>query len=139
MQEQFKQIDAKFIRLRAEIDIHSIQRQLERKANEDSVRNDFSNHEFKIATLDRNIIRMASDFETFQLAINKLHSSIMELQEANRDVLLGKRTNNCLSCGKGGESGNQVMGRDGRMYKAEGKNAVAIGGGSLDEAPTATN
>lgn len=53
------------IRLRAEVDIHSIQRQLERKANEDSVRSDFSNHEFKIGTLDRNIIRMATDFETF--------------------------------------------------------------------------
>ena len=64
--EQFKQFDNKMIRLRAELDIHSIHRQLERKANEEQVRNDFGNHEFKIGTLDRNIIRMATDFETFQ-------------------------------------------------------------------------
>ena len=82
------------------------------------MRNDFGNHEFKIGTLDRNIIRMASDFETFQLAFNKLHSAIVELQDANRDVLLGKRTTNCLSCGKGGDPGNsQIMGRDGKVYK----------------------
>ena len=48
-------------------------------ANEDQVRSDFSNHEFKISTLDRNIIRMAVDFETFQMAINKIHAAIVEL------------------------------------------------------------
>ena len=33
-------------------------------------------------------------------------------------MLLGKRTTNCLSCGKGGENGNnQIYGRDGRVYK----------------------
>jgi len=35
------------------------------KANEETVKSDFSNHEFKIGTLDRNLIRMAQDFETF--------------------------------------------------------------------------
>ena len=79
IQEQFKQYDNKLVRLRAEVDIHAIMRQLERKANEDQVRSDFSNHEFKISTLDRNIIRMAVDFETFQMAINKIHAAIVEL------------------------------------------------------------
>jgi len=47
-----------------------------------------------------------------------MHSAIVELQDANRDVLLGKRTTNCLSCGKGGDNNNQqIMGRDGRVYK----------------------
>ena len=67
------------------------------------MRNDFSNHEFKIGTLDRNLIRLASDFETLSTAINRLHYGLVELQEANRDVLIGKRTTNCLSCGKGGD------------------------------------
>ena len=116
--ELFKQFENKIIRLRAEVDIHSIQRQLERKANEDQVRNDFSNHEFKIGTLDRNIIRMAGDFDTFQMALHKMHQVVLELQEANRDVLLGKRPNNCLSCGKGGDAIQTVIGKDGRAYKA---------------------
>lgn len=102
--DQFKVFDQKLVRLRSEIDVHSMQRQIDLKANEDSVKSDFSNHEFKISTLDRNIIRIAADFESFQHAFNKLHSAILELQEANRDVLLGKRTTNCLSCGKGGSS-----------------------------------
>jgi hypothetical protein len=47
-----------------------------------------------------------------------VHTAIVELQEANRDVLLGKRTTNCLSCGKGGDGPNsQIMGKDGRVYK----------------------
>ncbi len=82
------------------------------------MRNDFGNHEFKISTLDRNIVRMATDFETFQMAFNKIHTAVMELQEANRDVLLGKRTTNCLSCGKGNETNNaQITGKDGKVYK----------------------
>jgi len=35
-----------------------------------------------------------------------MHAAIVELQEANRDVLIGKRTSNCLSCGKGNETNN---------------------------------
>jgi hypothetical protein len=105
------------VRLRSEVDVHGMQRQIDLKANEEAVKSDFSNHEFKISTLDRNIIRIAADFETFQHAFNKLHSAILELQEANRDVLLGKRTTNCLSCGKGSEGNHQIFGKDGRVYK----------------------
>jgi hypothetical protein len=63
--DQFRSFDQKLVRIRADIDVHSLQRQIDMKANEESVKSDFSNHEFKISTLDRNIIRMASDFETF--------------------------------------------------------------------------
>jgi hypothetical protein len=51
--------------MRSEFDVHTLLKHIDKKANEDQVRNDFSNHEFKISTLDRNLIRMASDFETF--------------------------------------------------------------------------
>ena len=61
--------------------------------------NDFNNHEFKIAMLDKNIIAIASDFETFQNAINRMNSVVLELQDINKDVLVGKRNLNCLSCG----------------------------------------
>jgi hypothetical protein len=57
--------DQKLVKLRSDIDIHTIYKIIEKKANEEQVRNDFSNHEFKINTLDRNLIRMATDFETF--------------------------------------------------------------------------
>ena len=73
---------------------------LSSKANKDQVTADHGNHEFKINTLDQNIVCIAADFETFQAAINKIHSAVVELQDANKDVLLGKRNVNCLSCSK---------------------------------------
>jgi len=49
---------------------------------------------------------------------------MIELQEANKDVLVGKRNMNCLSCGaKEDQTISQVLhGSDGRVYKA--KNTV---------------
>ena len=44
---------------------------------------------------------------------------MIELQEANKDVLLGKRNVNCLSCGVTDASiANVTMGKDGRVYRA---------------------
>src|SRR3569833_479033 len=120
-----KALDQKIVRFRQETDLYGIQKMMDRKANEEQVRNDFSNHEFKISTLDRNLIKMAADLETFQLAINKLHFGLQELQEANREVLIGKRTINCLSCGKGGDNYSTIKGRDGREYKGSDQSTQA--------------
>lgn len=54
-----------------------------------------------------------------------MHVVMLELQEANKDVLVGKRNFNCLSCGiKDGESQpfqpkikSAVQGNDGRLYR----------------------
>lgn len=48
-----------------------------------------------------------------------MHYAIVELQEANKDVLLGKRAVNCLSCGKGNETSQTVKGTDGKLYRSE--------------------
>jgi hypothetical protein len=105
--KDLKAIDENLVKYKAQVNVHTIHRDIEKKANKEEVSSNLNNHEFKISTLDRNIIRMAADFETLQLALNKMHQAIVELQDANRDVLLGKRTTNCLSCGKGGDNGNQ--------------------------------
>ena len=66
------------------------------------------------------MIRLATDFETFTMALNKLHSALVDLQDANRDVLLGKRSTNCLSCGKGNEAASHsFVGKDGKLYKGD--------------------
>ena len=52
-----------------------------------------------------------------------MHHVVLEIQEANKDVLLGKRNANCLSCGiKDGEKAanttfTTINGKDGRIYK----------------------
>ena len=42
------------------------------------------------------------------------------MQEANKEVLLGKRKLNCLSCGPEGEKLNHIMGQNGQMYRSGG-------------------
>lgn len=65
------------------------------------------------------MVLLANDMETFQKIMSKMHSSLVELQEINKDVLLGKKNPNCLSCNKGKdgfENLNHVTGQDGKMY-----------------------
>ena len=80
--------------------------------------------------MDKNIVAIATDFETFQTAINRMHAVMLELQEASKEVMLGKRNLNCLSCGikegqtvTGGQappSYSQIWGKDGRVYRGMG-------------------
>lgn len=48
-----------------------------------------------------------------------MNKSIVELQDCNKDVLLGKKNVNCLSCNKGtfqAETVQHVKGKDGHFY-----------------------
>lgn len=101
--------------------------------------------------LDSNFQLMVHDFTTIQKAINHMHRNIMHLQELNRDVMVGKRNTNCISCGLGPqtapesrhqtispgaraatdpqqtgqyESLQHVQGLDGRLYIADSDGAT---------------
>jgi hypothetical protein len=48
-----------------------------------------------------------------------MHECIIDLQEINKDVLLGKRNTNCISCSKAQDNFevlSHVRGKDGRLY-----------------------
>lgn len=117
-----KSFDNRLVSFRKECDFDSLRSLIRSKAEATQVTSDLENHEFKIGTLDRNLVAIANDFQTFQKAINKMHLSLVELQECNKEVLLGKKKLNCLSCGQGKEKElNQVinkLGQDGRVYRA---------------------
>jgi len=53
------------IAIRNEFDMTELKKFIDTKANKENVSSDFQNHEFKIGTLDKNIVAIASDFETF--------------------------------------------------------------------------
>ena len=53
-------------KIKSEFDIEALHKLIDSKANTLSVANDFNNHEFKISTLDSNLMAIVSDFETFQ-------------------------------------------------------------------------
>jgi hypothetical protein len=67
-----------------------------------------------------------------------MHKSICELQEVNKDVLLGKKSVNCLSCNKGNdgyEALQQFKGKDGKLYVGSGhtlKDLPTSDGPSID-------
>jgi len=96
----FKNQDARIVELRKQFDVDAIMKVVIKKADGEQVNADLKNHEFKIQLLDKNLIHIASDFELFQSAMSQINISITELQEANKEVLLGKRKLNCLSCGQ---------------------------------------
>jgi hypothetical protein len=63
-----------------------------------------------------------------------MHKCVVELQEVNKDVLLGKKSVNCLSCNKGNdgyEALQHVKGRDGNLYVGSGH--------ALKDLPTSEN
>lgn len=63
-----------------------------------------------------------------------MHHVVLEIQEANKDVLLGKRNVNCLSCGiKDGEkvpnsTFNTINGKDGRIYRGSATTTFDVSG-----------
>jgi hypothetical protein len=81
----------------------NLNRKIDSKADKNQTEALHETTELKIGVLDKNQVLLAQDFETFQKVINKMHKSIIELQEVNKDVLLGKKSVNCLSCAKGND------------------------------------
>lgn len=61
-----------------------------------------------------------------------MHSVVLEIQEANKDVLVGKRNVNCLSCGiKDGQATSTqahttINGKDGRIYRGVGNTSFDV-------------
>ena len=66
--------------------------------------------------MDKNLIKLSIDIENFHGALSQIYKTVVELQEAHREVLVGKKSLNCLSCGKG-DNNQGMIGRDGKVYK----------------------
>lgn len=117
---EFKmQLDSKMVKLRQEFDIGHLKRLIGKKAEENEFKKASNDHETKIKLLDDNTLSLANDLESFQKVLGRMHSSIIELQEVNKDVLLGKKNPNCLSCNNGKdkfEKMQHVQGNDGKLY-----------------------
>ena len=109
-------VDTKVVKLRSEFDINLLNRNIDRKIGLKEYNDKMDELDMKINFLDNNTMRIANDFEGFQKAMIKQNQSITELQEANRDVLLGGKPVGCLSCAKGTDGYEpkvHVVGKDG--------------------------
>lgn len=64
--DQIKKVnDAKFVQIRQEIDVGSINRRIDSKADKNQTEEMNENIEVKVGVLDKNQILLAHDFETF--------------------------------------------------------------------------
>jgi len=75
--------------------------------------------------LENHFGQLASEFSITLKQFHKMSSRVDQLSEINRDILIGRRNTNCISCAKGMEEKyepmKQVTGADGKLYFSQGR------------------
>lgn len=128
--EKMDKIDEKIQRLRREIDLDNLRMKIAQSVKKEEIHDTMSSLENGQKGLDSKFHLMISDFWQFQKAINQMHKNILHLQDLNKDVMVGKRNANCISCGTGPSkeelygSLKHVTGNDGKLYVSHGKNVL---------------
>ena len=65
MNELGRAWDLKLVKLRNDLDLHSIRKEISTKANDDEVRREIQSQEYKVGNLERSVFKLAFDCETF--------------------------------------------------------------------------
>ena len=125
--EQFRSIEAKVEKLSKLSEIHNLKRLIQTKANEEEVKNELNNQETKVAGVEKIAGQNTRDIESLSVVLKRINLQLQEVNSNPSNALIGRKTmpTACLSCGRGdtnfGPLSPQVMGVDGRMYRAEKK------------------
>lgn len=99
--EEFRQsTNDKLVKIRQDFDVQTLKKMIAAKADDKEVAYALDQQDSKSKLLDNNVMMLANDLETFQKWMAKMNKALTELQEINKDVLLGKKNANCLSCSK---------------------------------------
>ncbi|OMJ93597.1 hypothetical protein SteCoe_3435 [Stentor coeruleus] len=124
--EQIKNIENRIEKLMKNAEIAGIKKILNLKANEEEVKGELSSHDFKIIELDRLVNQHSKDLEGLVALVKKLNMSFSDFSTQSGLALLGRKQaapQICLSCGRGDTNfapvQSHVMGRDGKIYKAD--------------------
>ena len=67
MNELGRAWDLKLVKLRNDLDLHSIRKEISTKANDDEVRREIQSQEYKMGNLERSVFKLTFDCETFQV------------------------------------------------------------------------
>ena len=86
-----KSLDSRLVQLRKETDVDYLKTMVNKKADNEQVQNELFSQEQKIEKLDQNLIAIVNDLKRFQTTINTMYVSVADLQEVNKDILLGKK------------------------------------------------
>ena len=134
--EQLHALEKKLERLGKNSDLKGLLSQLKLKADDEPTRKELSNHDFKLSTIERSVTEVMQEIETLKMTIQRLMGIVAEA--GNSNSLVSRRNaapNICLSCGRGDARFAplmpQVLGSDGRIYKADGNLLKLQPGGAV--------
>lgn len=113
--------DLKLVKLRKEMDLYTIQRDIHKRPTKEEIDEKIDNVNQKHTKLEGFVTKFTFEFDHIRDFVRHTGKIIKELQELNQGALLGKQNINCLSCGRGDHSYvpgmPKIKGKDGRIYK----------------------
>lgn len=96
-----KSWDIKIVKLRNEIDISKIIREIHSKLDINQFKDESSKLEESLSNIEQAVVMLKMELNGANQAFNKIFNDVEDLKEINRNVLVGKKSVNCLSCGRG--------------------------------------
>lgn len=122
-------------RLKRDLDLTSIQKLLRSKADDNEVKKEFENFDFKSKIIGESVGGIKKDLDGMFTSIRKITDVISLLQQEQAQALASTRNLLCLSCGRGDTNfpptSGQVRGGDGKTYRSDnfsrGMNGNAVG------------
>jgi prefoldin subunit 5 len=86
--------DLKLVKLRKEIDMHAIKREINKRALDDDVKHDLHVMDMKWSKFEQIITKFSLEFDGVKDFMKRFNKDIKELQDVNQNVLLGKQNIN---------------------------------------------
>lgn len=72
---------------------------MQKKLDLDDFKYDQSKKDESINNIELALIKLSKDLENANFVFNNMFSDVEDLKEINRNVIVGKKQINCLSCG----------------------------------------
>ncbi|CDW76177.1 UNKNOWN [Stylonychia lemnae] len=111
-----KMWDSKLVKLRQDMNIHSIIKKIGEKAEQVEVKDAFETQMKRIEQIEENFVQIINEVESISITQTIATQKMDEIHQRQQEVLIGKRNVNCLSCAQD-PSEKQMQGKDGKIYR----------------------
>lgn len=121
-------VDQKLAKLRQDFDMPALRRMIDKKLNKEPFQEFKASAEERLSTLDNSFLLVGQDLDTVQKVLNRMNKSIAELQDVNKDALIGKIGATCLACNNDREDPDKkhtLVGYDGKPYYGGKKTVIS--------------
>eukprot|EP00347_Sterkiella_histriomuscorum_P003679 403363358 len=111
-----KMWDSKLVKLRQDMNIHSIIKKIGEKAEQQDVKEAFEGQTKRIDQIEENFIQIINEVEGLNMKNQMQIMQIQDIHSRQQEVLIGKRNVNCLSCAQDPPE-TSIQGKDGIIYR----------------------